>query len=259
MVKAVGVEAVQSLRYSTSEHEEFRVPNCSTLSNYTQCGQSVYIGCNVTIDPEFVEVLIPLPAITPVTLVYVLLSKGASLTRVLAKTDDAVLQHCKPVIHANAHTLDTFTVEILQLGETIYAGPVRLVNLTDVSLVTMRLHSLSNDTSFKFDNISAVYSLVDAAVVISLMPNGVITPQLEALCEEGRVCVIETLLANGVCQSDSKCEWQGDDLVLLPVYPWNQDSYKGGAYTVMLMEIREHPLIPTAARRLMNWFARIFR
>ena len=258
VVKALGVSDVQSLRYAPSEESEFLLPNCTTLTRRTPCGPAVVIGCNVTLDAEFVEMLVPLPALTPTTLVYALLLKGSTLTRVLVKTDDTVLQHCNPVVHASAYTDASFTVEILQRGETLYAGPVRLVNFTDVSMLTMRLHSLFNETSFRFDNISVVYSLVDAARIVELMPDGVVTPELEALCEDGDRCVIETLLSNGVCQTDTKCEWQGDDLVVLPVYPWKQASYESGAYTVMLTEIREYPLV-SMTRRLMGWLARFFR
>lgn len=259
MVKATGVSSVQSVRYAPSEESAFLPPNCSTLSNNTLCGDPVFIGCNVTLDPEFVEILVPLPALTANTLVYALLARDTSLTRVLAKTDNTVLQHCNPVIHANAHTLESFTVEILQRNETVYAGPVRLVNLTDVALLTMRLHSLANDTSFRFDNISVVYSLVDASHILPLMPNGQITPELEALCDDGRRCVIETLLLNGLCQTDTKCEWQGDDLTVMPLYSWQEASLEGGAYTVMLMEIKEYPLVLTVGQRLLLWFAAFFR
>ena len=257
LVKAAGVGSVQSLRYATSDGGDFLVPNC-TVINFTACGPPVFIGCNITVDPEFVEILLPLPALTPLTLVYALLSKDSTLTRVLAKTDDTVLQHCNEIIQANAHTADSFTVEVLQRGETVYAGPVQLVTLTDVALLTMRLHALANDTTFKFDNISVVYSLVEADRILALMPNGRITPALEVLCDGGNVCIIETLLQNGVCQTDSKCEWQGDDLVVMPLYPWGQASMENGAYTAMLTEIKEYPIVSTT-RRVMNWWHRFFR
>ena len=256
LVKASGVSSVQSLRYSTSDGGEFVTPNC-TMANKSTCGGVVYIGCNVTVDQEYVEIILPLPRLTPVTLVYALLSKDATLTRVMAKTDDTVLQHCSAVIQANAHALDSFTVEVLQRGQTMYAGPAELVNLTDVALLTLRLHSVANDTSFRFDNISVVYSLVEASVILALMPQNRVTQGLEVLCAEGSVCIIETLLLNGVCQTEGKCEWQGDDLVVMPLYPWGQTSLGGGAYTVMLTEIKEYPLVP-AARRLMNWWQRMF-
>ena len=258
LVKASGVSSVQSLRYATSDGGDLLLPNC-TSANRSSCGGApVWVGCNVTIDAEYLEIIMPLPRLTPVTLVYALLAKGATLTRVLAKTDDTVLQHCNEVIEANAHAIDAFTVEVLQRGQTMYAGPAQLVNLTDVALLTLRLHSLANDTSFRFDNISVVYSLVDASLVLARMPNNKVTPELEALCQDGSVCIIETLLLNGVCQTDSKCEWQADDLVVMPLYPWGEASLGGGAYTVMLTEIKEFPLVPIA-RRLMGWWQRLFR
>ena len=256
LVKASGVSSVQSLRYATSDEGDLLLPNC-TGGNVSSCG-GVFVGCNVTVDPEYVEIILPLPRLTPATLVYALLAKGATLTRVLAKTDDTVLQHCNAVIQANAHALDAFTVEVLQRGQTMNAGPAQLVNLTDVALLTLRLHSVANDTSFRFDNISVVYSLVDASVILAHMPNNKVTRELETLCDEGNVCIIETLLQNGVCQTDSKCEWQADDLVVMPLYPWGQASLESGAYTVMLTEIKEYPLVPMA-RRLMNWWQRWFR
>jgi hypothetical protein len=229
VVKASGVTSVDSLRYAISDGGEFLLPSCASR-RYSQCGQTA-IGCDVVMDADFVAVVVPLSNITALpqtVLVYALLTKGSSLTRVLAKTDGTVLQHCHAPVDVNAHTKDSFYLEVLQRGRTLYTGPAQLVNLTDVALLTLRLHPLVNDTTFRFDNVSVVYSLVPAERITALMaPSGRVTPELEALCEGGSVCLIETLLRRGVCQSAAKCEWQGTDLVVMPLYPWKGDGAGG--------------------------------
>ena len=241
VVKASGVTSVDSLRYAISDGGEFLLPSCASRQ-YSQCGHTA-VSCDVVMDADFVEVVVPLINITasPQTvLVYALLTKGSSLTRVLAKTDGTVLQHCHAPVDVNARTKDSFYLEVLQRGRTLYTGPAQLVNLTDVALLTLRLHPLVNDTTFRFDNVSVVYSLVPAERITALMaPSGRVTPELEALCEGGSVCIIETLLRRGVCQSAAKCEWQGTDLVVMPLYPWKGTALAGGAFTVMACEITE--------------------
>jgi hypothetical protein len=256
IIKAAGVASVDSLRYASSENGNFALPNCT--GRYSACGQ-VTVGCSVTVDAGFVEVVMPLPALTETTLVYALLSKNYALTRVLARTDGTVLQHCRPVISVNAQLKDSFSLEVLQRGQTIYTGPVQFVNLTDVALLTLRLHSFVNSTVYRFDNVSVVYSLVNVDRIARLMPKNRVTPELEALCDNGNVCIIETLLLNGVCQSSTKCEWQGDDLVVMPLYPWKGVTLQNGAYTVMICEITNEALVTPAPRRMMGWFGRFFR
>ena len=131
------------------------------------------------------------------------------------------------------------------------------MQLTDVAALTMRVLSNSTAYRYSFDNISVVYSLVDSAVVLSLMPDGKITPGLEALCDNGNVCLIETLLESGVCQSDAKCEVQGEAVFVMPLYPWGTASLKNGTYTVMISDIRETAVEEQKhagpLRRLMSW------
>jgi hypothetical protein len=88
------------------------------------------------------------------------------------------------------------------------------------------------------------------------MPDGKITPQLEALCDAGNVCLIEDLMRNGVCQVGEKCEMQGDYLFVMPLYPWGGATLRNGTYTVMTTEIKERVAVQPAGvvRRLMNWF-----
>ena len=90
------------------------------------------------------------------------------------------------------------------------------------------------------------------------MPNGEVTPELEALCDSGNVCLIEELLRGGVCQTGEKCEVQGSSLFLMPLYPWGGATLRNGTYTVMVAEIRETLLQgnatqPGLVRRLLNW------
>lgn len=256
IIKAAGVASVGSLRYASSENGNFTLPNCT--ERYSACGQ-VTVGCTVTVDAEFVELVVPLPTLTQTTLVYALLSKNYAFTRVLARTDGTVLQHCRPVISVNAQLKDSFSLEVLQRGQTIYEGPVQFVNLTDVALLTLRLHSFVNNTVYRFDNVSVVYSLVNVDRIARLMPKNRVTPELEALCDNGKVCIIETLLLNGVCQTSTKCEWQGGDLVVMPLYPWKGVTLQNGAYTVMICEITNEALAAPAPRRMMGWFGRFFR
>jgi hypothetical protein len=257
IVKASGVSSVDSLRYAISDGGEFLLPRCASRQ-YSQCGQTA-VGCDVVVDSDFVEVVVPLniTATPPATvLVYALLARGSSLARVLAKTDGTVLQHCRAPIDVNSHTKDSFYLEILQRGRTLYTGPAQLVvNLTDdVALLTLRLHPLVGDATFRFDNVSVVYSLAPAEQITALMsPDGRITPRLQALCEGGSVCIIETLLRQGVCQSAAKCEWQGTDLVVMPLYPWKGAALAGGAFTVMACDVTETFVVAAGVgRRLLG-------
>ena len=261
VIKAGNVSSVGNIQYMQGSGDGGWIqPNCSDgriiLWQFNQTIQ----GCNVSIDPEFVHVYIPVPnTTTSTTTVYVLLQRGSILTRVAARTDSAVVDLCPaPMVIRASQFERAFTIQVLQGGKSKYEGPVNLVQLTDVAALTMRV--LSNSTAYKysFDNISVVYSLVDSTVVLSLMPDGKITPALEALCDNGNVCLIETLLESGVCQTDAKCEVQGDAVFVMPLYPWGTASLKNGTYTVMISDIKETPLEQAVVgtgplRRLMSW------
>jgi hypothetical protein len=78
---------------------------------------------------------------------------------------------------------------------------------------------------------------------------------------------METLLHGGVCQTQDKCELQGDNgLFIMPLYPWGRSTLKTGTYTVMVSDIKETVLPPpppeagtgvtTTMRRLMGWLWR---
>ena len=97
------------------------------------------------------------------------------------------------------------------------------------------------------------------------MPQGKVTPELEDLCDSGHVCLIETLLQDGVCQTQEKCEVQGDNgLFLMPLYPWGRSTLKTGTYTVMVSDIKETVIPPppptpqggAVMRRLLGWMWR---
>ena len=266
IIKAANVSSVENLLIGTSEDGPLLpLVNCSVKVNIScpsLASWRVVSACNVTIDPEFIDITILLPILTPNTLVYALLSRGTSFARVLVKTDSTVMQRCpKPVLQVEPSSQDGFTVQVIQQGKTLYLGPTQLVNLTEVALLTLRINTNSSIWHYSFDNISVVYSLVDAAQIIDLMVRGKVTPALESLCDDGSVCIIEQLLLKGVCQTDSKCEWQGSDLVVMPLYPWGVASLQGGAYTVLITDIKEEvhvaPGVVVAGED--GWFADWFR
>jgi hypothetical protein len=187
------------------------------------------------------------------------------LTRVIAKTDDTVLQHCSAPLTINTTRHDAFDIVVKQGSQVKYTGPSQLVELTDVAALTLQIVSKSAVYAYAFDNVSVIYSLVDSSQVLARMPQGKVTPELEELCDAGNVCLIETLLQGGVCQTQEKCEVQGDNgLFVMPLYPWGRSTLKSGTYTVMVSEIKETviPLPPPPSpqpammRRLLGWILR---
>ena len=266
VVKASRVAAVQNLLVGASEDEPLLPPaNCSDLVNVSCAALSTWRmvpACNVTVDPDFIDITIWLPELTPNFLVYALLSRGTSLARVAVKTDDTVLQRCtRPPLQIEPSSQDGFDVQVIQRGQILYSGPTQLVNLTEVALLTLRIRTNSSIWEYTFDNISVVYSLVDAEQILSLMTRGKVTPALDELCSDGSVCIIEQLLLNGVCQTEGKCEWQGSDLVVMPLYPWGVGSLRNGAYTVLLTDIKEmvHLAPGLVVQGEEGWFAGWFR
>jgi hypothetical protein len=266
LIKASNVSAVQNLLIGTSEDGPLLpLSNCSrqvNVSCFAHASWRMVSACNVTIDPEFIDVTILLPAVAQQTLVYALLSRGTSLARVLVKTDATVMQRCpKPVVQVEPSSQDGFTVQVLQQGKELYSGPTQLVNLTEVALLTLRINTNSSVWHYSFDNISVVYSLVEAEQILDLMVRGKVTPALEALCDDGSTCIIEQLLLKGVCQTDSKCEWQGNDLVVMPLYPWGVASLRNGACTILMTDIKEevHVAPGVVITGEDGWFADWFR
>jgi hypothetical protein len=269
IVKAANVSGVQSLRFQRWDGGEWITPNCSAGAVVMADGR-VLSGCNVSITPEFVDVFLSMKGLTPLnrtTAVYALLQRGPVLTRVIAKTDDTVLQHCSAPVVINTTRHDAFDIVVRQGAQVKYTGPAALVELTDVAALTLQIVSKSSVYAYAFDNVSVVYSLVDSAQVLARMPEGKVTPELEELCDAGNVCLIETLLHGGVCQTQDKCELQGDNgLFIMPLYPWGRSTLKTGTYTVMVSDIKETVLPPpppeagtgatTTMRRLMGWLWR---
>jgi len=265
-VKAVPrVEAVQTLRLQTWDGGSWLAPNCSD-GVAVRLGASRLSGCNVSLGADgLVDIYLALPPgpVNRTTAVYALLRRASVLTRVVAKTDDAVLDHCTAptVIDVMGH--NAFTIRVAQGGETKYEGPLQTVQLTDVAALTITVLSSSPLYRYSLDNVSVVYSLVDAARILALMPDGAVTPALERLCDAGAVCLIEDLLLGGVCQTGEKCEAQGDATFLMPLYPWGGATLTNGTYTVMVAQIREELLsspdrnetrpAPFSVRRLMQW------
>ena len=266
IIKASNVSAVQNLLMGTSEDGPLLpLSNCSVVVNVScpyHMSWRMVSACNITVDSDFIDITIFLPNPTPTTLIYALLSRDTSLARVLVKTDSTAMQRCsKPTVQVEPSSQDGFVVQVLQQGNVMYSGPTQLVNLTEVALLTLRIRTNSSIWHYSFDNISVVYSLVDASQILDLMVRGKVTPALEALCEDGLVCIIEQLLLNGICQTDIKCEWQGGDLVVLPSYPWGISSLRKGAYTVMLTDIKEevHVAPGVVVQGEDGWFASWFR
>jgi hypothetical protein len=262
IVKAANVTGIQSLRFQGWDGGEWKTPNCSSGSVMLQ-GVTLLSGCNVSITNTFVDIYLSMQNTTmnKTTAVYVLLQRGSVLTRVIAKTDDTVLQHCNAPVTINTTQHDAFDIQVTQGSKIKYTGPAQLVELTDVAALTLKIVSKSAIYAYAFDNVSVIYSLVDSAQILARMPGGKVTPELEALCDAGNVCLIETLLQNGVCQTMDKCEMQGQSgLFVMPLYPWGRSTLKSGTYTVMVSEIKES-IIPTqpplqtggVMRRLLSW------
>ena len=256
VVKASSIMSVQSIRYQIGDNQTWAQPDCGVQHRWMQ---SNTIGCNVTIDAEFVDVYAPLPLgfnASSATL-YVLLSRGQVLTRVVARADGVIIQHCNEpvVVRPSRHSRD-FTIDVLQGNRLKYSGSEAFVQLTDVAALTLRVQSNSTAYRYSIDNISVVYSLVEAARVLELMPEGRITPELEALCDSGNVCLIENLMELGVCTTHEKCEDQGSGVFIMPLYPWGRETLKNGTYTAMLTDIKESIIPsqpPSTIRRLLGW------
>jgi hypothetical protein len=261
IIKASGIEAIQNLRYQTWDGGEWRIPACAN-NTLVYMGGIPLTGCNVSIEPDFVDIYMSMqgiPVNTTITL-YVLLQRASVLTRVVAKTDNTILNHCNAPVVIESTSHDAFTINVMQGTQTKYSGPLQNVQLTDVAALTLSIVSNSPLYTYAFDNVSVVYSLADASQITPLMPNGQITPQLERLCDAGAVCLIEELLLRGVCQTAEKCEVQPAGLFLMPLYPWGRATLKAGTYTVMVAQIREtlreneQPArTKTFVRRLLGW------
>lgn len=262
VVKAANIEAVQSLRYQTSDNGEWLQPGCSARAPWVM---QTTMGCNVSIDSEFVSVYVPLPAgVKPVSAtLYALLARGPVLTRVVARAHGAassIIEHCKqPVVVSPSTRQQQYTIDVLQGNRVKYSGQADFVQLTDVAALTLRVRASNASSIYQYsiDNITVVYSLVNSTIILGLMPEGKVTPQLEALCDSGNVCLLETLMESGVCATHDKCEVQGENGVfVMPLYPWGMETLrKEGTYTAMLVDIKETlaPVQATPLRRLMNW------
>lgn len=272
VVKAANIEAVQSVRFQIQgEETAWMQPNCSVGSRWITPG--TMMGCNVSLDSDFVSVHVPLPlgykSGTSATLYALLARRGPVLTRVVARVDGAVAEQCRaPVVVRPSTHERQYIVDVLQGNRIKYSGQADFVQLTDVAALTLRVRSNASSSSlplvyqYSIDNISVVYSLVNASIVLGLMPEGKVTPQLEALCDSGNVCLIETLMESGVCTTHEKCEVQGTNGVfVMPLYPWGTETLrKEGTYTAMLVDVKEEfiaaqttPTRITALRRLMGW------
>lgn len=268
IVKASNVTGVQSIRFQSWDGGEWIMPNCSGGAVTLGDGK-ILSGCNVSITRDFVDIYMSMKGFTPnkTTTLYALLQRDAVLARVVAKTDNTVLQHCNAPLTINTTSHNAFDIVVTQGTKIKYSGPTQLVELTDVAALTLKIVSKSSVYSYAFDNVSVVYSLVDSSQVLARMPDGKVTPELEELCDAGNVCLIESLLQNGVCQTQEKCELQGENgLFVMPLYPWGRATLKTGTYTVMISEIKEtvirQPMPLQGAggggvmRRLLGWILR---
>jgi hypothetical protein len=241
VVKAKGITAVQSVKYS---------------DNTKWTDAPVF---NTTFDGDFIDIRVP--AGPNATVLYVLLSRSdVVLTRVVARSDSVIERCSAPVVISPSQHERQFVVDVLQGSRTKYSGQAGFVQLTDVAALTLKVRSNSTIYRYAIDNISVVYSLVDSALILERMPEGKVTPQLEALCDEGNVCLIETLMELGVCVTGNKCEDQGvNGVFVMPLYPWGRETLKNGTYTVMLTDIKEEVIVggdqppSSQMRRLMSW------
>ena len=259
VIKAANIEAVQSMRFQVNDTGIWVQPDC-----VQRLWVGGALGCNVSIDSEFVNVYVPLPTgfkSGAAATLYVLLSKGPVLTRVVARAHGAVTEHCKSPVVISPGTHDKqYTIQVLQGNRVKYAGQADFVQLTDVAALTLRMESNSSVYLYSIDNISVVYSLVNSSIILGLMPEGKVTPELEKLCDSGNVCLIETLMESGLCSTHEKCEVQGTNgIFVMPLYPWGMDTLrKEGTYTAMLVDIKETLVVQedakkTTLRRLMGW------
>ena len=263
IVKAYKVTGVQSIRFQAWDGGEWIIPNCSAGAVMLRDGK-ILSGCNVTISQDFVDIYVSMKGLplNKTTTLYTLLQRDTVLTRVVAKTDNTVLQHCNAPLTINTTAHNAFDIVVTQGTKLKYTGPAQLVELTDVAALTLKIASKSSIYAYAFDNVSVVYSLVDSSQVLARMPEGKVTAELEELCDSGNVCLIESLLLNGVCQTQEKCELQGENgLFVMPLYPWGRSTLKTGTYTVMISEIKETVIVqqqpPTqnngVMRRLLGW------
>ena len=258
IIKADGIQSIQNLRIQTWDGGNWIIPNCS--NGTVTLGINRLSGCNVSIDAQFVDIYVSMNGITvnKTTALYVLLQKNSILTRVVAKTDSTMLNRCNAPVIINATGHNAFTINVMQGTQVKYTGPLQMVQLTDVAALTVSIVSQSVLYSYSLDNVSVVYSLVDSSRILALMPNGEMTPELEALCDSGNVCLIEDLLINGVCQTGEKCEVQSNGIFLMPLYPWGKATLSAGTYTVMVAQIKEtlinNPIQnKSLVRRLLSW------
>ena len=262
IVKASGIQSVQNVRYQTWDGGAWLTPNCSVNAS-VMLGTTRLSACNVSIDSEFVDVYVSLKGIVlnQTIALYVLLQQDSILTRVVAKTDNTIVDHCSAPVTISTTANDAFTIQVMQGSTQLYSGPVELVQLTEVAALTLSIVSKSTLYAYAFDNISVVYSLVPSNQILGLMTaDGQITTALENMCSSGMVCLIEQLMLGGVCQTGEKCEVQGGSLFLMPMYPWGAATLKNGTYTVMIADIKE-TLLPNPdstnggglIRRLMSW------
>lgn len=256
VIKAPGIESVQSIRFQSWDGGEWVAPNCSGPP--VQLGGLRLSACNVSVTADLVDIYVSMRNLTlnSTTTLYVLLQRGAVLTRVVAKTDAAVLDHCRAPLRVDITGYNAFTLEVTQGSQVKYRGPPRPVQLTDVAALTIRLASNSPLYAYALENVSVVYSLLDPSVITPLMPDGRITPELARLCDAGTACLVEDLLLNGACQTDEKCEVQRDGVFLMPLYPWGAATLKNGTCTILTADIRETLASrpnATLARRLMSW------
>lgn len=271
IVKASNISSVQSIRFQLQSSNIWETPNCSQ----TKWIGNTSMGCNVSIDSEFVNVFAPFDGSDNNNIIkngitlYVLLSRADVLTRVVARADGGIIDHCnQPVVVPNSkQNRKQFVIDVLQGNRVKYSGQAEFVQLTDVAALTLRVRRSENSSlayAYSIDNVSVVYSLVNSSLILSLMPDGKVTKQLEDMCENGNVCLLETLFENGFCQTFSKCENQNETgLFLMPLYPWGRETLTKGTYTAMLVDIKEELIITeelktdrsssSTLRRLLNW------
>jgi hypothetical protein len=114
IIKASGIEAIQNLRYQTWDGGEWRIPACS--NTWVYMGGIPLTGCNVSIEPDFVEFYVSMqgiPVNTTITL-YVLLQRASVLTRVVAKTNNPILNHLNSPLVIESTSHDAFTIIVMQ-------------------------------------------------------------------------------------------------------------------------------------------------
>lgn len=273
VIEAKDIEAVHGVRYrweldgSSGSPFEFVAPICNNTALKVCDGR--YLACNVTITPVYVEIIFPVPKPEPnhSLIVYALLSKGTSISRVVSRTDRNYLDYCPATFNAHVSTVVPYELEILQQEKRLYIGPPSPVVITDpVILLNLRLHVDSQRADGRLFYISEVYLLFSkddpTTVVVGNGGNNSFAA-LSGRCQYSARCYVDSIVYMGVSQDPTRCEVDASgNIVLNPSFRWpGQEVASNLVNVVMFVMVHEkistiHTALssqPNVARRLLRW------